>query len=178
MTTGAEPEAEVSGPSRLPTLQIQTPRLPDGAFVLEASQWVAQPVEQAFSFFADADNLERITPPFLGFSIRTPRPIAMAEGALIEYRLRLMGVPMGWLTRIESWNPDRHFVDLQLRGPYALWRHHHSFEPANHGTWVRDRVEYVLPFAPWSLPVHPVFVRPMLERIFTFRRDAIRRLLG
>jgi len=178
VTTDAEPGAEVSGPSRLPTLQITAPQLPDGPFVLNAIQWVARPVEQTFSFFADTDNLQRITPPFLGFAIRTPRPIAMAEGTLIEYRLRLMGVSMGWLTRIERWNPGREFVDVQLRGPYALWRHHHSFEPASQGTWVRDRVEYALPFAPWSLPVHAVFVRPMLERIFTFRRDAIRRLLG
>jgi ligand-binding SRPBCC domain-containing protein len=167
-------------PARSPraTLEIAVPRSRGAAFVLSASQWVPLPPDRTFAFFADAGNLERITPPFLGFAILTPLPIAMGEGTLIEYRLRMMGVPMGWLTRIESWEPGRSFVDVQLRGPYTRWRHQHTFQPADGGTWVRDRVEYALPFAPWSRPVHPMFVRPALERIFTFRRHAIRRLLG
>lgn len=153
------------------------PALP-GGHVLTAVQWVPRPVDATFAFFADAANLERITPGFLGFRILTPLPVAMREGALIQYQLRLMGVPMGWLTRIERWDPGRAFVDVQLRGPYARWIHLHTFTPANGGTLVRDRVDYALPLAPLSAPAHALFVRPTLGRIFAHRRDAIARLLG
>jgi hypothetical protein len=89
-----------------------------------------------------------------------------------------MGLPLGWLTRIEEWEPKRSFTDVQLRGPYARWIHRHDFVPDAGGTWVRDRVEYVLPLAPLSDPGHTLFVRPTLERIFAYRRGAIARLLG
>ena len=105
-------------------------------------------------------------------------PVEMRAGTLIEYRLRLAGLPMGWLTRIEEWEPGRGFTDVQLRGPYARWVHRHRFEPDGAGTRVLDRVEYALPLAPWSAPVHPLLVRPALERIFAFRRAAIARRLG
>jgi hypothetical protein len=89
-----------------------------------------------------------------------------------------MGLPLGWLTRIEEWEPNRSFTDVQLRGPYARWIHRHDFVPHDGGTWVRDRVEYSLPLAPLTDPAHALFVRPTLERIFAYRRSAIVRLLG
>ncbi len=146
--------------------------------VIAAEQRVRADLEETFAFFSDAANLEGITPPFLGFSILTPLPIVMREGALIEYRLKLMGVPLGWLTRIESWVPNVSFTDVQLRGPYARWVHTHRFERVSGGTVVRDRVEYSLPSSPLSEPFHPWFVRPMVERIFSYRRSAIAQLLG
>jgi ligand-binding SRPBCC domain-containing protein len=153
--------------------------LPGGrAHLLETRQWVPAGVAETFEFFADASNLGAITPPFLGFEIRTPLPIEMRAGALIEYRIRLMGVPMTWLTRIECWERGRSFVDVQLRGPYARWVHTHSFTPADGGTLVEDRVEYAVPFAPISDPVRGLFVGPTVERIFRHRHEAIARILG
>jgi ligand-binding SRPBCC domain-containing protein len=147
------------------------------AHVFECGQWVAADLGQTFSFFSDAANLEAITPPFLGFTIVTPLPIAMREGALIEYRLRLFGVPVDWVSRIDEWTPGSSFTDVQVRGPYARWVHQHHFAPQGGGTLVTDRVEYGLPLAPWSEPVHTLFVRHAIERIFAYRRQVIRREL-
>ncbi len=113
--------------------------------VLERTQILPGEPAEVFEFFADAFNLEDITPPWLGFRIVTPRPIAMREGALIEYRLKLHRVPIRWLTRIEAWEPGVRFVDAQIRGPYKLWHHTHTFEPHAGGTLVRDRVRYEMP---------------------------------
>ncbi len=146
--------------------------------MFERKQEVAARVEETFEFFADAANLQAITPAFLGFDILTPAPIEMREGTLIEYRLRLLGMPMRWLTRIQEWVPNRAFTDVQIRGPYALWVHRHTFQPSGAGTWVHDRVEYALPLAPFSDPVHALWVRPMVERIFAHRREVITQVLG
>src|SRR5690242_15517200 len=96
--------------------------------VLHRRQRVELPVEEAFAFYGDAHNLERITPPWLGFEVTTPGPIEMGVGTLIEYRLRLHRVPVRWRTRITAWEPPRRFVDTQVRGPYSLWEHTHTFE--------------------------------------------------
>jgi ligand-binding SRPBCC domain-containing protein len=142
--------------------------------LLARSQRVPAPIDEVFDFYADAFNLERITPPWLGFRVVTPRPIAMAPGALIEYRLRLHGLPVRWLTRIEEWEPGRRFVDAQLRGPYRLWHHTHEFEPdGDDATIVRDRVRYALPLGPLGELARRAFVHRDLERIFAFRHQAI-----
>jgi ligand-binding SRPBCC domain-containing protein len=159
--------------------QTRTQALSGGrTHVLETWQWVPAGLDETFAFFSDARNLEAITPAFLGFEIRTPLPIEMRAGALIEYRLRLMGMPMTWLTRIDEWVPGRMFVDRQLKGPYARWVHTHRFTPEDGGTRVEDRVEYAVPLAPLSDPVRALFVRPTVERIFRHRHQAIARLLG
>src|SRR6185369_16560066 len=112
-------------------------------FILDSDVVLPIALADAFAFFADAANLERITPPWLHFAIRSPLPIAMHEGAGIEYRIRWHGVPLSWSTRIDRWDPPSLFVDRQIRGPYRLWRHEHRFEAVDGGTQVRDRVEYV-----------------------------------
>src|SRR5688572_14279938 len=114
--------------------------------VLEQQQFVPRPRGEVFEFFSNASNLANITPKFLGFNILTPAPIAMAAGTLIDYRIHLGPVPMRWRTRIEAFEPEERFVDIQLRGPYKLWRHTHEFYDADGGTLMRDRVEYELPF--------------------------------
>src|SRR5918997_5030628 len=100
---------------------------------LERTQRLAAPPGEVFEFFADALNLEAITPAWLSFRVITPGPIEMRPGALIEYRLRLHGVPVRWLTRIEVWEPGRRFVDVQVRGPYRLWHHTPGFEAGRRG---------------------------------------------
>ncbi|MBK7877409.1 MAG: SRPBCC family protein [Planctomycetes bacterium] len=135
-------------------------------------------MERVAPFFERPENLEAITPPFLNFSIRTPSPVPMHDGAIIDYVVRLHGLPMRWRTRIEGFVPGRAFTDVALRSPYAYWIHRHEFEPVGPGrTRVRDRVEYAPPLLPMSRPVHALFVRPTLERIFAFRRARVRALV-
>ena len=141
--------------------------------VLERSQTLPGDPDEVFAFFADAFNLEAITPPWLGFRIVTPRPIDMRKGALIEYRLRLHRVPVRWLTRIEAWEPGVRFVDAQIRGPYKLWHHTHTFEPHPEGTLVRDRVRYEMPLGPAGELTHRLFVARDLGRIFDHRQAAV-----
>jgi ligand-binding SRPBCC domain-containing protein len=143
--------------------------------VLERSQWVPAPVAETFAFFSDAANLQAITPPWLHFRILTALPVEMREGATIEYMLRLHGLPVRWLTRITNWQPGSEFTDEQVRGPYARWVHRHTFRAERGGTRLGDRVEYALPFDPLSRPVVPFYVRPLVERIFDFRGEVIRR---
>jgi ligand-binding SRPBCC domain-containing protein len=139
---------------------------------------VAAPPERTFTFFSDASNLEAITPPFLNFSIITPLPITMREGTLIAYRLRLFGMPVTWVSRIEEWTPNQSFTDVQVRGPYAHWRHEHRFSPRDGGTLIADRVAYRVPLEPLSTPIHAFFVRPTIEKIFEHRRRVIERSLS
>ena len=139
---------------------------------------MARPRGEVFAFFADPRNLERITPPFLRFRITTPGPIEMRPGALIDYRLRLYGVPVRWRTRIESFEPERSFIDVQVRGPYRRWRHRHDFLDAAGGTEVRDVVEYETPLGPVGALARRLFVARSLERIFDFRRQAVAEIFG
>jgi ligand-binding SRPBCC domain-containing protein len=142
--------------------------------VLERSQRLPGSTDDVFSFFADALNLERITPDWLGFRVLTPGPIAMERGTLIEYRLRLHDVPIRWLTRIEVWQPPARFVDVQVRGPYRLWHHTHSFEPDGDVTLMRDTVRYALPRGPLGELARRAFVARDLARIFDYRHEAVR----
>jgi ligand-binding SRPBCC domain-containing protein len=146
--------------------------------LLERSQRVGIPIQEAFAFYGDALNLERITPPLLGFEVTTPRPIEMGKGTLIEYRLKLHRVPVRWRTRIEAWEPPRRFVDVQIRGPYSLWEHTHTFEEDGpEATIIRDRVRYSIPFGPLGELADRLLVRRDLKQIFDYRRDAVAREL-
>ena len=147
-----------------------------GYFVLRREQRLPGAPDEVFPFFADAGNLEAITPPWLRFAIVTPRPVAMGVGTLIEYRLALHGLPISWLTRIEEWVPSQRFVDVQLSGPYRLWHHTHEFEPAGAGgTLMRDTVRYALPGWPLGEVAHALVVRRDLAAIFAFRHQEVAR---
>jgi ligand-binding SRPBCC domain-containing protein len=134
-----------------------------------------QPREAVFNFFSDAMNLEKLTPPWLHFKILTPMPIKIDEGTLIDYRLKIHGLPVRWRTEIVSWEPPFRFVDMQLRGPYRTWVHEHRFLETESGTSMIDTVNYdVL----GGRLIDRFFVRPDIEKVFSYRRKKIMELFG
>jgi ligand-binding SRPBCC domain-containing protein len=144
---------------------------------LEREQNIRAGLDEVFDFFSAARNLEPLTPAWLRFEVLTPEPIPVAEGTVIDYRLRLHGLPLRWRSRIEAWEPGRAFVDRQIRGPYRLWHHRHEFASVPGGTLVRDIVHYALPLGPLGRLSHALLVQRDLERIFDYRREAIGPLL-
>ena len=154
-----------------------TSKTPAGEHIFRDETFVPRPRRETFAFFADAANLERITPPQLRFAIKTAVPIAMKAGTLIDYQLRLFGIPFTWRTLISTWRPDEVFVDEQLRGPYAQWIHTHRFFDAPGGTRVTDEVRYRLPFFPLGEVGYPL-VKAQVRRIFEFRGRRMKELLG
>lgn len=134
--------------------------------------------EENFPFFADAFNLQSITPPFLHFAVLTPAPITLGTGTVIQYGMRLHGIPVRWVSSIQRWEPPYCFVDTQLRGPYRFWHHTHTFEALpGERTLMRDEVQYELPFPPLGDLALPL-VRRDLEQIFGYRREALERELA
>jgi len=146
--------------------------------VIEREQWVAAPIERVFAFFSDAANLEALTPPWLRFRIVTPTPIEMRPGARIEYRIDWRVVPIRWLTEIVEWSPPQRFVDVEVRGPYKLWHHTHTFASVDGGTLVRDIVRYALPLGILGTLAHRLAVRRDVERVFDYRAERIAALFG
>lgn len=140
-------------------------------------QTISRPLDEVFPFFADARNLETLTPPWLRIEILTPGEIEMQVGTVIQYALRVHGLPIHWTTAITVWNPPYEFVDVQLRGPYVLWHHRHTFESLGESTRMVDEVHYRLPFAWLGRAANSVFVHRDLEAIFDYRMQTIRRLL-
>lgn len=132
--------------------------------------WLPRPVAEIFSFFGNARNLEIITPRWLHFEILTEGPIEISEGTLIDYRIRLKGIPLRWQTRIDVWDPPRRFIDIQLKGPYRRWHHEHIFEPKDNGTLCSDRINYAVL---GGALVDRLFARRDVERIFEFRRKKL-----
>lgn len=139
-------------------------------FHFEDELWLPRRRDEVFPFFADARNLSEITPPSVQFQVLSPAPIAMRPGALIDYRIRVHGLPIRWRTEITEWNPPHHFVDVQLRGPYTLWRHTHTFEEKDGGTLCIDNVTYR---PRGGAIINRLFVRKDLQRIFAYRRKRL-----
>jgi len=138
---------------------------------------LAHPIGRVFEFFSRAENLEQITPPWLAFRILTPPPIELREGALIEYALRVRGLPMRWVSRITHWNPPHRFTDIQERGPYRLWEHTHSFVEVEGVTEMTDTVRYALPFGPLGELAHRLVVARDLRSIFDYRAKSVDSLM-
>ena len=140
-----------------------------GLLELRCDTVIPASIDRTFAFFADAANLERLTPPWLNFEIRTPAPIEMGEGTVIDYRISVRGVPLPWRTRIDAWEPGVRFVDRQLAGPYRWWHHEHRFEAIGRGTRVIDIVEFV----PRAAALTSRIVAAEVQRIFDYRRLAL-----
>lgn len=139
---------------------------------------VPRPIDEVFGFFSDAGNLERITPGFLHFAITTPRPIDIHEGTLIDYRLRLHGVPLRWHTLISAWDPPHRFIDQQLSGPYARWVHEHRFADLGGVTLCSDSVSYRLHGGRAAHELQNAVVAERdLRRIFAYRQEQLSLLL-
>lgn len=142
-------------------------------YILERKQIIERTREEVFDFFADAGNLERITPPELNFKIITPQPIDIKKGALIDYQLKLRGIPLRWKTEITQWNPPFDFVDTALKSPYKQWIHLHTFEESEAGeTIMKDLVRYRLPLEPLGDLAH-FYVKKELKYIFDYRCKVI-----
>jgi ligand-binding SRPBCC domain-containing protein len=145
---------------------------------LKRTQWVPGDLERVFAFFEDPGNLGRITPPWLNFSIRSMSTARIEQGSRITYRVKLMGLPMRWVSLIEEWEPGKRFVDTALVSPYILWRHEHTFEPIGGGVMLGDEVRYRLPFGPIGSMTHALLVRRQLEAIFSFRARTVADLMS
>ena len=150
--------------------EIKIDTHPEGGFRLYAEMFVDLPREKIFELFADASQLERITPPWLNFKILSELPIDMKEGALIDYKIRLRYVPIKWRTEICVWEPPYRFVDQQLRGPYNKWYHEHRFVEQDGGTLCIDEVHYKVPL---GSVVNRLLVQPELIRIFEYRQQQL-----
>jgi len=135
--------------------------------------WLPHPLAKVFPFFAAAEHLEQLTPPFLNFRILTPRPIVISLGTRIQYQLKLHGIPVRWEGEITGWNPPHSFSDDQLHGPYRRWHHEHTFEERDGGTLVRDKVEYAVPGGGL---ISRLLVAPDLRRIFDYRTATLKKL--
>lgn len=142
---------------------------------LHAEMTVDLPIEQVFEFFADAQQLERITPPWLNFKILTPMPVEIQQGSLLDYRIKLHQIPIRWRTEICVWEPPFRFVDQQLRGPYKRWYHEHTFKEVDGKTLVIDDVHYI---PRGGRLLHRLMVRPDLERIFAYRQEQLAIIFG
>lgn len=156
-------------------VSIEKNRDQRGGYVMRADCTLPKAIDEVFPFFADAYQLEQITPPWLNFQVLTPRPIEMHAGQLIDYRLRVRGVPIGWKTEISVWEPNRRFVDEALRSPYKFWHHEHLFESCDEGTRVLDIVHYGVP---GGALIHSLFVRREVEKIFRYRQQALSRIFA
>jgi ligand-binding SRPBCC domain-containing protein len=142
-------------------------------YTLHTELWLPRPRNEVFPFFAEARNLEAIIPPWLKFEVLTPAPIKMRPGALIDYRIRVHGIPIRWRTEIAEWQPPHRFVDVQLCGPYRLWHHTHTFEERDGGTLCGDHVRYR---PRGGALIHWLFVRSDVERIFQYRQQRLKEL--
>jgi ligand-binding SRPBCC domain-containing protein len=145
--------------------------------VLETRVWLARPRTEVFAFFADPDNLPRISPPALGLRLLTPG-VLLAAGAVLDFRVAWLGLPLRWRVYVREYDPPYRFVDVQVRGPWARWEHRHRFLEENDGTWVEDRITYRPPLGPLGSALYAVLIERQLRRAWAFRQARVAELLG
>ena len=146
---------------------------------IERTQIVRRPIDETFRFFTDPRNLKRLTPEYLGFKFLETPPPTLHVGSTVDYQIRLYGVPIHWRTRIEFVQAPAKFVDVQEKGPYALWRHRHMFSDAGHGrTEIKDQLEYALPLWPAGEVAYYLFVARSLREIFDYRETELAAIIA
>ena len=146
--------------------------------VLEYETKLYAPLDEVFAFFGDPANLNKVTPADLDFTFLTPLPIRSAVGAVIDYRIKLMGIPFFWRTLITDWQPPHRFVDQQLRGPYVFWHHQHTFAERDGYVLMTDRVHYLSPGWIFEPLIDRLFVRRQLEKIWAYRGQQFEKMFG
>jgi ligand-binding SRPBCC domain-containing protein len=150
----------------------------DKIYTLDFAQQVSRPLPEVFSFFSRAENLEALTPSWLNFKILKAAPQPIQQGTLINYSLRVHGIPLHWISEIVEWEPPHRFVDLQLRGPYKIWRHEHRFEARDGGTLISDTISLALPLGVLGQLAYKMKVQSDVDEIFAFRKAKVRTLFG
>jgi hypothetical protein len=150
----------------------------DKTYTLAFTQQVARPLTEVFNFFSQAENLEILTPPWLNFKILSAAPQPVQQGTLINYSLRVHGIPLRWTSEIVEWESPHRFVDLQLRGPYKVWRHEHRFAARDGGTLISDTINLSLQLGFLGQLAYKIKVHSDLQEIFTFRKEKVRALFG
>lgn len=150
----------------------------DKTYTLSFAQHVPRPLPEIFDFFSRAENLEVLTPPWLNFKILGVKPQPVQQGTLINYSLRVHGIPLRWTSEIVEWEPPHRFVDLQLRGPYKVWRHEHRFEADDGGTLIADTINLALPLGVLGQIAYKIKVKSDVQEVFAFRENKIRNLFG
>ena len=145
-------------------------------YTLDSNQFINKPIEEVFQFFSKPENLSVITPAKLGFKILSPNPIKMEVGRLIDYNIYLMGIPIHWRTLITDYEPPNMFVDQQIKGPYAMWHHTHTFHKVKGGVEIKDRVVYSIPFGFLGRLLNYLWIKRDLNNIFLYRKKVIDKL--
>ncbi len=145
-------------------------------YTLESNQFINKPIEEVFQFFSKPENLSVITPAKLGFKILSPNPVKMEVGRLIDYNIYLMGIPIHWRTLITDYEPPNMFVDQQIKGPYAMWHHTHTFHKVKGGVEIKDRVVYSIPFGFLGRLLNYLWIKRDLNNIFLHRKKVIDKL--
>ena len=168
----------MSSPARIVPAVPSPPVTSARIYTLRCEMLTATSLKETFALFEDPYNLAKITPAWLRFTVTSKNRVHIRKGAEITYRIKWLGVPMGWKTIITEYKPPFLFVDEQASGPYALWRHRHAFEAAGQGTLVKDQVEYALPFGPFGTLAHSVLVRRQLLGIFDYRQKELGKIFG
>ena len=144
--------------------------------ILKCETVIKRNINELFDFFSKAENLNRITPPELGFKIITPLPIEMKKGTIIDYKIKLSGLPFSWRTEITEWDPPYRFIDTQLKGPYKMWVHEHIFEERGESTFMTDIVNYISPGGLLEIIPHLLFVERKVKKIFDYREKNFAKL--
>lgn len=152
--------------------------LKNGEKILQRYQWVDVSLPQVFDFFSSEKNLEKITPPFLNFKVLGKNTESIQEGTLIDYQLKLYGLPMRWQSQIRNFHPNQSFIDAQVVGPYKKWDHFHGLYPTTRGTLMEDKVVYKIPMGLVGRLFASVLVSSELKKIFNYRQQTIEKIFS
>jgi ligand-binding SRPBCC domain-containing protein len=150
-------------------------------YVIERRLWLPRPRPEVFAFFVDPRNLGAVQPKWARPTWLAEPPARLDAGALLDFAVRMAGVPVRWRVMVREFDPPFRFVDVQLWGPFARWEHRHRFlegpeaeERGPLGTWMEDRVTYRLPWGPLGKAAHALVAGRRITALFDFREARLR----